>query len=197
MSSSVHWLQRSQVLNWVIWNQYTSIFSMRIFNGYESKFIPGCICFDRLWCYPAFALYIAASPVYGIHPEPNTQEPCISVPLSSGSRWVSLTRGGRWEEGKRRLSSLFSLPIVPRAPSFSFSPVSPQHKEAFAEERVSVPLTDSSFGPSDQHQFSPNNVNTLSRETGPKISAWCVIGPKLAAWCVIYYFHNAWRVIFP
>ena len=33
------------------------------------------------------------------------------------------------------LSSLFPLPIVPRALSFSFSPVSPQHKKASAEER--------------------------------------------------------------
>ena len=115
-----------------------------------------------------YALYIAASPVYGIHPEPNTQEPCISVPLSSAEAPAGYlyTRGGRWEEGKRRLSSLFSLTVVPRALSFSFSPASPQHKEAFAEERVPVPLTDSSFGPSDQHQLSPNNVNTLSRETG-------------------------------
>ena len=124
--------------------------------------------FDRLWCYPVFALYIAASPVYGIHPESTTQEPCISVPLSSAEAPAGYlyTRGGRWEEGKRRLSSLFFLPIVPRVPTFSFSPASPQHKVAFAEETVSVPLTDSSLGPSDQHQFSPNNVNTLSRETG-------------------------------
>ena len=33
------------------------------------------------------------------------------------------------------LSSLFPLPIVPRALSFSFSPASPQYKEASAEER--------------------------------------------------------------
>ena len=33
------------------------------------------------------------------------------------------------------LSSLFPLPIVPRALSFSFSPASPQHKKASAEER--------------------------------------------------------------
>ena len=36
--------------------------------------------------------------------------------------------------GKRSLSSLFSLPIVPRALLFSFSPASPQHKEALAAE---------------------------------------------------------------
>ena len=46
-------------------------------------------------------------------------------------------RGGRWEEGNGgSLSSLFPLPIVPRALSFSFSPASPQHKEASAEERA-------------------------------------------------------------
>ena len=40
--------------------------------------------------------------------------------------------------GKRRepLVSLF-LPIVPRALCFSFSPASPQHKEASGEERGS------------------------------------------------------------
>ena len=65
--------------------------------------------------------------------------------------------------GRRKNAPLFSLPVVPRALSFSLSPASPQHKEASAEERVSVPLTDSSFAPSDQHQFSPINVN---RETG-------------------------------
>ena len=36
---------------------------------------------------------------------------------------------------KAGVSSLFSLPIVPRALSFSFSPPSPQYKEASAEER--------------------------------------------------------------
>ena len=45
-------------------------------------------------------------------------------------------RGERWEEGKRgSLSSLFPLPIVPRALSFSFFPTSPQHKAACAGER--------------------------------------------------------------
>ena len=37
--------------------------------------------------------------------------------------------------GGKGLSSFFPLPIVPRALSFSFSPASPQHKEASAEER--------------------------------------------------------------
>ena len=36
--------------------------------------------------------------------------------------------------GKRSLSSLFSLPIVPRALPFSFSLASPQHKEALAAD---------------------------------------------------------------
>ena len=40
--------------------------------------------------------------------------------------------------GRGSLSSLFPLPIVPRMLSFSFSPASPQHKEASAEERASV-----------------------------------------------------------
>ena len=35
---------------------------------------------------------------------------------------------------KKGLFSLFPLPIVPRALSFSFSPVSLRHKEAPAEE---------------------------------------------------------------
>ena len=35
---------------------------------------------------------------------------------------------------KKGLFSLFPLPIVPRALSFSFSPVSLRHKEASAEE---------------------------------------------------------------
>ena len=35
---------------------------------------------------------------------------------------------------KKGLFSLFPLPIVPRALSFPFSPVSLQHKEASAEE---------------------------------------------------------------
>ena len=44
------------------------------------------------------------------------------------------------DDGKREkagsLSSLFPLPIVPRALSFYFSPASPQHKEVSAQERV-------------------------------------------------------------
>ena len=48
-------------------------------------------------------------------------------------------RGGRWEKGKGgSLSSLFLLPIVPRSRSFFFSPASPHHKEASAEERIIV-----------------------------------------------------------
>ena len=45
--------------------------------------------------------------------------------------------------GKRR-EPLFSvpLPIVPRALSFSFSPATPQHKEASAEEREPAPFSD-------------------------------------------------------
>ena len=38
------------------------------------------------------------------------------------------------------LPSLFPLPIVPRALSFSFSPASPQHKEASVKERDTKPL---------------------------------------------------------
>ena len=93
---------------------------------------------------PCLHFTLAAScPVYGIHPEPNTQEPCISVPL-----------------------------------------------------------TDSSFAPSDQHQYQSiikrNRVAKVFpwRVIGPKLSAWCAIGPQFVAWCVIYYFHNAWPVIF-
>ena len=45
-------------------------------------------------------------------------------------------RGGRWEEGNGgSLSSLFPLPIVPRALSFSFSPASPQHKSLPTTQR--------------------------------------------------------------
>ena len=40
----------------------------------------------------------------------------------------------------RGLLSLFPFPIVPRALPFSFSPASPQHKEACAEERDTKPL---------------------------------------------------------
>ena len=42
--------------------------------------------------------------------------------------------------GNGGLSSLFPLPIVTRVLSFSFSPASPQHKEASAEEKVSCQL---------------------------------------------------------
>ena len=41
---------------------------------------------------------------------------------------------GKREKAKS-LCSLFPLPIVPRALSFSFSPASPQHKETSEEER--------------------------------------------------------------
>ena len=47
---------------------------------------------------------------------------------------------GRGKGGS--LSSLFPLPIVPRALSFSLSPASPQHKEASAEEREPAPFSD-------------------------------------------------------
>ena len=40
-----------------------------------------------------------------------------------------------WGTMGRGLPSLFSLPIVPRALYFSFSPASPQHKEASVKER--------------------------------------------------------------
>ena len=43
--------------------------------------------------------------------------------------------GEDWKRDKAGVSSLFPLPIVPRALSFSFSPASPQYKEASAEER--------------------------------------------------------------
>ena len=47
---------------------------------------------------------------------------------------------GRWEEGKGgSRSSLFPLSIVPRALSFSFSPASPQQKQASGEERALSP----------------------------------------------------------
>ena len=65
-----------------------------------------------------------------------------------GSRWVSgyensnnqKNRKRVVDDGKREkagsLSSLFPLPIVPHALSFYFSPASPQHKGASAQERV-------------------------------------------------------------
>ena len=43
--------------------------------------------------------------------------------------------GKREKAGAWGLSSLFPLPIVPLELSFSFSPASPQHREASAEER--------------------------------------------------------------
>ena len=45
-----------------------------------------------------------------------------------------------WGTIGRGLPSLFPLPIVPRALSFSFSPASPQHKEASVKERDTKPL---------------------------------------------------------
>ena len=38
------------------------------------------------------------------------------------------------DDGKIESAPLFSLPIIPRALSFSFSPVSLRQKEAYAEE---------------------------------------------------------------
>ena len=65
---------------------------------------------------------------------------------------------GRWEEGNGgSLSSLFPLPIVPRALSFSFSPASPQHKEASAEERVWV------VAPGTQEK-SPMDLRQIAQE---------------------------------
>ena len=60
------------------------------------------------------------------------------------------------------LSSLFSLPIVSRALSNSFSPASPQHQEASAEERE--------FGTKQtcklqKKQFSCFILNTLLEQT--------------------------------
>ena len=61
-----------------------------------------------------------------------------------GSRWVSgyensnnqKNRKRVVDDGKREKAGSLSSPIVPRALSFYFSPASPQHKEASAQERV-------------------------------------------------------------
>ena len=73
--------------------------------------------------------------MYGLSPP---QRLPLGIPIKISIIEKNRKRAG--DDGKREtegngLSSLFLLPIVPRALSFSFSPASPQYKEASAEER--------------------------------------------------------------
>jgi len=64
----------------------------------------------------------------------------MGIPIKKSSNGKIGGAPGRQEERKDgSLSSIFPLPIVPRALSFSFSPASLRHKEASTEERAQAP----------------------------------------------------------
>ena len=86
-------------------------------------------------------------------------------------------RGGRWEEGKgRSLSSLCPLPVQPRALSFSFSPASPQHKEASAEGSALVNIPSKGpliFGRSRSAPINQNQINqSILFKHGKRSAIW-------------------------